>query len=115
MIVAINHGNYLLFTFLRSLFILHDWNRAEGSNIRSCRVCGRREELDVDDGVNLAAWYPVWEGYAGAHIGRRKSRSTMPDSRLPATGGGASLSGQNGTASAAGGAKFVVRVRSTGD
>jgi len=104
-----------LFTFLRSLFIVHDWNRPAGSNARSCRVCGRREELDVDDGVNLAAWYPVWEGYAGAHIGRRKSRSAVPDARLPATGGSASLSGQNGTASASGKAKVLVRARSTGD
>jgi hypothetical protein len=87
-----------LLTFLRSLFTVHDWNRPEGSNIRSCRVCGRREELDVDDGVNLAAWYPVWEGYAGAHFGRRKSRRAASDPQLPATGGAAHLSGQNGTA-----------------
>jgi hypothetical protein len=87
-----------LLTFLRSLFVVHDWNRLEGSNVRSCRVCGRREELDVDDGVNLAAWYPVWEGYAGAHFGRRESRRAALDPRLPATGGPAGLSGQDGTA-----------------
>jgi hypothetical protein len=80
-----------LFTFLRSLFIVHDWNRPEGSYVRSCRVCGRREELDVDDGVNLAAWYPVWEGYAGAHFGRRESRSAAYDARLPAAGGNVGL------------------------
>jgi hypothetical protein len=104
-----------LFTFLRSLFIVHDWNRAEGSNVRSCRVCGRREELDIDDGVNLAAWYPVWDGYAGSHHGRRKSRVAVPDPRLSAAGGSAGLSGQNGTASGAGTAAALVQIRSTGD
>ena len=104
-----------MFTFLRSLFIVHDWNRPEGSNIRSCRVCGRREELDVDDGVNLAAWYPVWEGYAGAHFGRSESRRAAVDARLTATGGGPDLSAQNGTASAAGTAKALIRIHSSGD
>ena len=75
-----------MLTFLRSLFIVHDWHRPEGSNVRSCRVCGRREELDVDDGVNLAAWYPVWEGYAGAHLGRQESRSALPNAQRPTTG-----------------------------
>jgi hypothetical protein len=115
MIVAIHHGNYLLFTFLRSLFIVHEWNRPEGSNMRSCRVCGRREELDVDDGVNLAAWHPVWEGYAGAHLGRRGTRDAATDARRTAMGGSAGLSGQNGTASGAGTANVLVQARSTKD
>lgn len=115
MIVAMHHWKYLLFTFLRSLFIVHDWSRPDGSNIRSCRVCGRREELDVDDGVNLAAWYPVWEGYASGHFGRRELRSAAPDARLSGTGGSAGLSGQNGTASAAGTANILARVRHMDD
>jgi hypothetical protein len=86
---------------LRSLFIVHDWHRPEGANIRSCRVCGRREELDIDDGVNLAAWYPVWEGYVGAHFGRRRKAATVASAaRISATSGCTDLSGQNGTASA---------------
>jgi hypothetical protein len=104
-----------LFNFLRSLFIVHDWNRVEGSNIRSCRVCGRREELDIDDGVNLAAWYPVWEGYAGAHLGRRKSRGAMTEPRRAATAGSAGLSGQNGTASTAGTADVLAGTRAAAD
>jgi hypothetical protein len=81
--------------------------------MRSCRVCGRREELDIDDGVNLAAWYPVWEGYAGAHFGRRKSRSAVLDSHLTTTGSSAGLSGQSGTSTSpsttpnTGTAKFI--------
>jgi hypothetical protein len=111
MIIAIRHWSYLLFTFLRSLFIVHDWNRPVGATIRSCRVCGRREELDVDDGVNLAAWHPVWEGYPRAHFFRRK----VQDARLPATSGSAGLADQNITALAVGPNNALARMQSAGD
>jgi hypothetical protein len=65
------HQGYPVLNFLRSLFVVHEWNRPLDSNIRSCRVCGRREELDVDDGVNLAAWHPIWKGYPLAHFDKR--------------------------------------------
>jgi hypothetical protein len=113
MIVAIRHWSYLLFTFLRSLFIVHDWNRPVGATIRSCRVCGRREELDVDDGVNLAAWHPVWEGYPGAHFARRGA--AHDGARLPATGGSAGLADQNITALPVGTTNVLARVQSAGD
>jgi hypothetical protein len=114
MIVAIDHRNYPLFTFLRSLFIVHDWYRPGGTDVRSCRVCGRREELDVDDGVNLAAWHPVWEGYAGAHFARRQARGAAADARLPGNGNGGDLSDQNGAAAPTG-AGILARLRRAGE
>jgi hypothetical protein len=104
-----------LFTFLRSLFVVHDWNRPEGSTVRSCRVCGRREELDIDDGVNLAAWYPVWKGYAGAHFARRKAHAASLDARVPTTGAAPGMAGHDIAASPVGTPNVLARAQSAGD
>jgi len=61
-------------TFLRSLFVTHDWIRAPGSNIRRCSVCGLREELDIDDGASLNAWYVIWKGYPEAHFAMKGAK-----------------------------------------
>jgi hypothetical protein len=75
---ANKHWSYLLFNFLRALVVVHDWSRPDGSTVRTCKICGRREELDIDDGVNLAAWYPVWDGYPKAHLAGQSGASTAP-------------------------------------
>jgi hypothetical protein len=72
-----------LFTFLRSLFVMHDWHRPNGSNVRTCTICGRREELDIDDGVNLTAWYPLWQGYPRAHFVQPQASAVATDVKAP--------------------------------
>jgi hypothetical protein len=92
-LVANNHWSYLLVNFLRSLFVVHDWSRAGGSTVRTCRICGRREELDIDDGVNLAAWHPVWDGYPRAHLARQPGASAVPDTAAHTTGNRSDMNG----------------------
>jgi hypothetical protein len=35
-----------------------------------------REELDVDDGASLNAWYTIWKGYPEAHFAEKRQRAT---------------------------------------
>lgn len=76
-----------MFTFLRSLFVVHDWDWSDGAEVRHCKLCGRREALDIYDGATLNAWYEVWKGYPRAHFA--KKASLPPEhggSSKPATG-----------------------------
>lgn len=43
----------------------HDWQHNEGIGLRSCSVCGRKEELDVD--LMSTSWEVVELGDASAH------------------------------------------------
>lgn len=70
-----------MLTFLRSLFVTHDWIREPGSNVRRCSICGLREELDVDDGASLNAWYVIWKGYPEAHFGKKGARPAAAQPR----------------------------------
>jgi hypothetical protein len=63
-----------VFTFLRSLFVSHGWVRQTGSNVRTCGICGEREELDIDDGASLNAWYVTKKGNREAHINQDRAR-----------------------------------------
>lgn len=58
-----------MFTFLRSLFVVHDWAQTDNVNARFCRTCGRREEQQVDDWST--SWWVVWKGYPRAHFTTR--------------------------------------------
>jgi hypothetical protein len=56
-----------------------DFVRREGTSIRICPVCGRREELDIDDGASLNAWNMLWKGYPERHFaGLRPQTSRRP-------------------------------------
>jgi hypothetical protein len=56
-----------------------DFVRREGANIRICPICGRREELDIDDGASLNAWNLLWKGYPERHFaGLRPQTSRAP-------------------------------------
>jgi hypothetical protein len=45
-----------------------DFDHPRGSTIRTCPVCGRREELDINDGASLNAWHAVRKGDPQAHF-----------------------------------------------
>lgn len=54
-----------------------DFNHPSGSTIRTCPVCGCREELDINDGASLNAWYTLRPGDKAAHF-RHLSKSALP-------------------------------------
>lgn len=58
-----------MFTFLRSLFVVHDWVQSDNVNARCCRTCGRREEQHVDDWST--SWWVAWKGYPRAHFAKK--------------------------------------------
>jgi hypothetical protein len=82
-----------MFSFLRSVFVAHVWNEPAGSTVRSCRVCGRREEMAGDD-WNLNAWAVTWEGYPKAHTAKSKP-SNSPVATRPIPISADPLSGQD--------------------
>lgn len=74
--------------WLRRLFISHDWSFDAASDTYTCTVCGRREQPDPDDGVNLTARRVVWPGYPDAHLARSRLGRRAPggDKTLPSFG-----------------------------
>lgn len=77
-----------MFLWLRRLFIAHDWSFDAASDTYTCTVCGRREQPDPDDGVNLTARRVVWPGYPDAHLvrSRRARRAPAADEMLLSLG-----------------------------
>lgn len=65
-LVQPNSFDHSVFNFLRSLFITHDWSQSSEPDIRSCSVCGRREELHADDWGGV--WHVTWMGYPKTHL-----------------------------------------------
>jgi hypothetical protein len=58
-----------LVTFIRVRFPTHDWSHHEYNctDFRTCKICGRIEELDLGSGFAGAAWLPIRKGAPEAH------------------------------------------------
>lgn len=56
----------------------HEWQHDEGIGLRTCNVCGRKEELDVD--LMSTSWEVLELGDATAH-------TVKPDVRRPTVAG----------------------------
>ena len=54
-----------------------DFDHPSRSTIRTCPVCGRREELDINDGASLNAWYMLRPGDKAAHF-QHLRKSALP-------------------------------------
>lgn len=61
-----------------------DFPRVEGATIRTCPVCDRREELDINDGASLNAWHVIRKGDPQAHF-RHLKRSVPSTFSRPST------------------------------